>query len=84
MVPLQEHQGPAPVLTQQLLSALLQGQLRLSDLLALHRAPTLGDGLHHAVNTGGLSRTHALNQMPEGIGGAQLKDDGGVNKISPV
>lgn len=60
MVPLQEHQRPAPVLMQQLLFALLQGQLSLSDLLALHRASTQGNGLHHVIYTGGLSPAHAL------------------------
>lgn len=60
MVPLQEHQRPAPVLLQQLLSALLRAQLSLSDLLALHRTSTLGYGLHHVIYTDGLCRAHAL------------------------
>lgn len=68
LVPLQEDQRPAPVLTQQLLSALLQGQLRLSDLLALHRTPALSNGLHHVINTGSLSPAHTLGKIPEGVG----------------
>lgn len=60
MIPLQEHQGFAPVLPQQLLSALRQAQLRLPDLLALHRAATPSDGLHHVTHARGLSLAHVL------------------------
>ncbi len=60
MVPLQEHQWSAPVLMQQLLSALLQGQLSLPYLLALHRASTRGYGLYHVVNAAGLCLAHVL------------------------
>lgn len=80
MVPLQEHQRSAPVLMQQLLSALLQGQLRLSDLLALHRAPALSNGLHHVINTGSLSPAHTLRNKYQRvsesslIGRAKVKD----------
>lgn len=60
MVPLQEHQGFAPVLPQQLLSALRQAQLRLPHLLALHRAAAPSYGLHHVTHAGGLSLPHVL------------------------
>lgn len=78
MVPLQEHQRSAPVLTQQLLFALLQGQFGLSDLLALHRASALSNGLHHVVNTGGLSPAHTLCRTPEDIA---RKKNKGVNML---
>lgn len=72
MVPLQEHQRSAPVLPQQLLFALLQGQFRLSDLLALHGAPTLSNGLNHVINTGSLSPAHTL-QKTRVLEGQSLK-----------
>jgi len=60
MVPLQEHQRPAPVLVQQLLSALLQGQLGVALLLALHQASAHGQGVHHGLDTDLLRLAHAL------------------------
>lgn len=60
MVPLQEHQRFAPVLPQQLLSALRQAQLRLPHLLALHRAPAPSDGLNHVTHARRLSLAHVL------------------------
>lgn len=62
MIPLQENQRFASVLTQQLLSSLLQGQLSVSDLLALHQAPTLGYGLYHSVKKTGLHMALTLKQ----------------------
>lgn len=60
MVPLQEHQRPAAVLMQQLLSALLHGQLSLSDLLALHQDAAHSYGLHHGIHTAGLAQVYIL------------------------
>lgn len=73
MIPLQEHQRSARVLTQQLLFPLFQGQFRFSDLLALHRAPTLSNGLHHVIDTGSFSLAHTLCRIPDGIGRAKAK-----------
>lgn len=60
MVPLQEHQRPAAVLVQQLLSPLLQGQLGLPLLLALHQDPTGGYGVHHGIHADRLGLAHVL------------------------
>lgn len=58
MVPLQEHQRPALVLSPQLLSSLLHGQLGLSQLLTLHGTPAHGYRLDHGGHGGGLRLAH--------------------------
>ena len=62
MIPLQEHQGSLCVLKLQLPSPLLQAQLSLPDLLALHQAPAGGHRVQHGVHTGGLSPTRELRR----------------------
>lgn len=80
MVPLQEHQRPAAVLMQQLLSALLHGQLSLSDLLALHQNAAHSYGLHHGIHTAGLAQVYILDVLHHPLGVFRAA---GVTSLSP-